>query len=193
MQCQGREVRSRTDYHLGTDRRLFQNVSVQDPQNSSENYMVLGFLHGAAHREHCHYLGQSWRSPLNLPITQTWEDRWFEDLRRAIPKISPRARRRNERISAELWRLSDTRMAVQREPQRNQCLIRDLGRKARVVLKVDRQLLAETAGMEVEALLLLDPPPAKEACIRIQGWYHGVEERAPPQKGIPLSGWPRRG
>ena len=101
-------------------------------------------------------------------------------MRRAIPKISPRARRRNERISAELWRLSDTRMAVQREPQRNQCLIRDLGRKARVVLKVDRQLLAETAGMEVEALLLLDPPPAKEACIRIQGWYHGVEERAPP-------------
>ena len=40
----GREVRSQTDYILGTDRRLFRNVAVQDPRHNSDNYMVLGCL-----------------------------------------------------------------------------------------------------------------------------------------------------
>ena len=37
-----REVRSRTDYILGTDRRLFINVAVWDPQHNSYHYMFLG-------------------------------------------------------------------------------------------------------------------------------------------------------
>ena len=32
----GREVRYRTDYILGTDRRLFWNVSVRDPRHNSD-------------------------------------------------------------------------------------------------------------------------------------------------------------
>ena len=32
---EGREVRSRTDYILGTDRRIFGNVSVRDPRHNS--------------------------------------------------------------------------------------------------------------------------------------------------------------
>ena len=43
----GREVRSRTDYILGTDRRLFGNVSIQDPRHNSDHYMVLGCLQSA--------------------------------------------------------------------------------------------------------------------------------------------------
>ena len=38
----GREVRSRTDYILGTDRRIFWNVSARDPSHNSDQYMVLG-------------------------------------------------------------------------------------------------------------------------------------------------------
>ena len=38
----GREVRSRTDYILGTDHGLFWNVSVRDPRHNSDHYMVLG-------------------------------------------------------------------------------------------------------------------------------------------------------
>ena len=52
MQQKGREVRSRTDYILGTDRRLFGNVSIQDPRQNSDHYMVLGFLHSASLTEH---------------------------------------------------------------------------------------------------------------------------------------------
>ena len=39
---EGREVRSRTDYILVTDRILFGNVSIRDPRHNSDHYMVLG-------------------------------------------------------------------------------------------------------------------------------------------------------
>ena len=41
---EGRDVRSRTDYILGTDRRLFVNVSVRDPMHKSYHSMVLGCI-----------------------------------------------------------------------------------------------------------------------------------------------------
>ena len=47
MLRKGREVRSRTDYILGTDRRLFRNVTVRDPRHNSDHYMVLGCLPSA--------------------------------------------------------------------------------------------------------------------------------------------------
>ena len=47
MVCAGREVRFRTDYILGTDCRLFWNMSVQDPRHNSYHYLVLGCLHSA--------------------------------------------------------------------------------------------------------------------------------------------------
>ena len=40
----GREVRSRTEYILGTDRRLFQNVAVRDARKNTDHYLVLGCL-----------------------------------------------------------------------------------------------------------------------------------------------------
>ena len=47
MLRKGQEVRSRTDYILGTDRRLFRNVTVRDPRHNSDHYMVLGCLPSA--------------------------------------------------------------------------------------------------------------------------------------------------
>ena len=37
-----------TDYILGTDRRLFGNVSVRDPRHNSDHYLVLGCLRSAS-------------------------------------------------------------------------------------------------------------------------------------------------
>ena len=48
----GREVQSWTDYLLGTDHHLFQNVYVRYPRKNSDHFMVLGCLCGADHREH---------------------------------------------------------------------------------------------------------------------------------------------
>ena len=47
MLRKGREMRSRTDYILGTDSRLFRNVAVRDPRHNSDHYMFLGCLTSA--------------------------------------------------------------------------------------------------------------------------------------------------
>ena len=60
---EGREVRSQTDYILGTDLCLFGNVSVRDPMHNSDHYMVLGCLHRATLREHSRYFGGRKRPP----------------------------------------------------------------------------------------------------------------------------------
>ena len=43
MVREGRVIRSRTDYLLGTDRSLFRNVAVRDPRHS-DHFMVVGHL-----------------------------------------------------------------------------------------------------------------------------------------------------
>ena len=43
----GREVRSGTDYILGTYCCLFCHVSIRDPRHNSDHYMILGCLHSA--------------------------------------------------------------------------------------------------------------------------------------------------
>ena len=88
-------MRSWTDYLLGTDHHLFQNISVWDPQHNYDHYIVLGCLRRAAQGEHSHYLDQRQRLPLLPPQTKTQEDQSFIDLRRAIPKTSPQERQRN--------------------------------------------------------------------------------------------------
>ena len=64
MCCCGTEVRFWTDYILGTDLRLFQNVSVWDLWHNSDHYMVLGCLHGAPQWYHFRYLGHRRKFPL---------------------------------------------------------------------------------------------------------------------------------
>ena len=87
---EGREVRSRMDYILGTDCRLFGNVSVRDPRHNSDHYMFLGCLHSAPLSEHARYLGGLKRLPL-LPTTAlTREDGIFAALRRDVSKLLAR-------------------------------------------------------------------------------------------------------
>ena len=97
---EGREVRSRTDYILGTDCRLFVNVSVRNPRHNSDHYMVLGCLHSAPLREHARYLGGCKRLTLLPPTTPTREDRISADLRRDVPQPLAREARKNTWILA---------------------------------------------------------------------------------------------
>ena len=52
MVREGKVVRSRRDYILGTYHRLFWNVSVRDPWHNTDHYIVLGYLCSAKKREH---------------------------------------------------------------------------------------------------------------------------------------------
>ena len=56
MVRQGRVVRSRTDYIMGYDCRIFQNVAVRDLRHNSNHLMVMECLYGASPMEHSRYL-----------------------------------------------------------------------------------------------------------------------------------------
>ena len=147
-----REVRSRTDYILGTDRCIFGDVSVRDPRHNSDHYLVLGCLPSAPLRDHTRYLRGRKRLPLLPPTALTREDEIFAALWRASPNPLARDTRNvKERVSAR------------QDSAKNQSLIWRLNRVIAASLRNDRRRRAEEAGAEVEVLLGSDPPIHQEA------------------------------
>ena len=112
MVREGMVVRSWTDYILGTDRRLFWNVSVRDPRHNTDHYMVLGCLRSVPEREHAKYLSGRKKLPLRPLAEPTREDGIFAALRRAVPKPHARERSQNDWISEDTWRLVDKRVSA---------------------------------------------------------------------------------
>ena len=186
MLQKGREVRYRTDYILGTDRRLFGNVSIWDPRHNSDHYMVLGCLPSASLTEHKRYLGGRKRWPISPPTNPTRVDKNFAALRRAVPKVQTRAARRNAWISEEMWRLVDERSSACWDPRKGRALKRQLRRAVKASLAADQKRRADEAGAEVEALVEADPPLIKEAWYCIHGWYKAAVDRAPPPARVTL-------
>ena len=172
-------VRSRTYYILGTDRRLFRNVSVRDPRHNTDHYMVLGCLRSVPKREHAKYLLGRNKLPLRPPDEPTREDGIFAALRMAVPKPHVRERKENGWISEDKWRLVDKRVSARRKTK-DQLMIRRLSRAIAVSLKGYSKRRVETAGEEVEKLLGEDPPVPREAWRRLKGWYKAAVDRAPP-------------
>ena len=111
MVREGRVIRSRTDYLLGTDRSLFRNVAVQDPRHNSNHYMVVGHLRSDMAWEHARYIKGRQKIPLKPPTEPTREDELFGYLRRAVPKPHGREKHRNAWISEEMSRLADPMFA----------------------------------------------------------------------------------
>ena len=172
-------MRSRTDYILGTDRRLFQNVAVRDPWHNTDHYMVLGCLPGTPLATTRRYQGGRKRWLVRPPAEPLQTDTLFAALRRAVPKPAPREARQNAWISAETWRLVDERVATRRVPRYCQADRRTLGRKIGRSLARDRKRRTEEAGAEVEAMMKADPPLIQDAWHRLQGWYKAEVDRAP--------------
>ena len=110
MVREGKVVRSRTNYILGTYQSLFWNVSVRDPRRNTNHYMVLGCLRSDPKREHAKYLLGCKNLSLRPPAEPMREDGIFAALSRAIPKPRARERRMNNWISKKTWRLVDERL-----------------------------------------------------------------------------------
>ena len=132
MRWKQRVVRSYTDYIMGSDLRIFQNVAVWDPRHNSDHLMVVGSLRGAFPREHYHYLGSRTHLPLCPPKcqTRTQADELFDELRRTFPKPYRWTARHNSWISEETWTLVGERFSTRRKPKRDQ---RRLGRLGRAI------------------------------------------------------------
>ena len=122
MRRKGRVVRSRTDYIMGSDRQILQNVAVWDPRHNSDHSMVMGSLRGYLLREHSHYLGSRTSLPLCPPEcqTRTRADNLFAELRRTFPKPYRRTARHNSWISEETWTLVGKRFSTRRKPNWDQ-------------------------------------------------------------------------
>ena len=84
----GREVRSWTDYILGTDRRLFQDVAVRNTRHHLDHYMVLGCLRVDPTKELEGYLRKSRRSPLCCDLLSA-PDKLFSERNTQIPNPPP--------------------------------------------------------------------------------------------------------
>ena len=61
MVQQGREVRYRTVYILGSDRWIFWEVAIREPGHNSDHLMVMGCLCRTSPRENLRYLRQRTR------------------------------------------------------------------------------------------------------------------------------------
>ena len=145
------------------NRRLFQNVSVQDPRNNTYHYMVLGCLFASNRKEHQLYLG--WRTwiPIFPPRVPTRGGVIFEELRGAIPKIRRKDQQQAPWITADMWRSMDTQVTLCRSQTRYQTSIRTLRRRIQALLNVDIQWHSAEAGAAVKSLLVSGLSPVKEA------------------------------
>ena len=135
----GRDVQSRTDYILGTDRSLFRNVAVRDPQHNLYHYLVLGCLRSAPLRDHTEYLRRRTRLPLRLLTTPTRKDGLFAALRREISKHKAREARKNVWILEDMWMLVNEKVSTRRYPARDHAHIWRLGRAINMILREDRR------------------------------------------------------
>ena len=177
MVWEGKVVRSRMDYLLGTDRSLFRNVSIRDPRHNTDHVMVVGCLHSAPERKHTRYIMGRRKMPLRPPTEPTREDGIFAALRRAVPKPHARDRQKNAWISEETWRLVDERVSVRRGTGVHMSIWR-LGRAIRASLQGGSKRRVEAAGLEVETLMGEDPLNPKEAWRRLKGWYKAAFNRS---------------
>ena len=178
-------MRSRTDYILGSDSRLFQNVAVWDTRHNTHHYLVLGCLHRSGLTAHSHYLGKRTRFSIRPPAPLDKVDRMFSKLRGAIPKTPRRERHRQAWISPDTWSLIGTRTAACRQgDQRN---ARYLTRPIKKSLQEDRRRRAAEAGSGVKALLASNPPLICEAWIWMRGWYKDAVDHPPPPARVDVS------
>ena len=116
-------MRSWTNYIMGTDCRLFGNVSARDPRHNSDHYVVLGCLHSAPLRDHARYFGGHNQIPLCPMTILTREDGIFAALWRALLKPLARGAKKNVWILEVTWRLVDERVSARQDSAKDQSLI----------------------------------------------------------------------
>ena len=76
----------KTDYILGIDYCMIQNVTVRNERHNTDHYLVMGCLHGAVPSGHSHYLGKRKSFPLKPPKTPGGVNRLLTELQGDTPK-----------------------------------------------------------------------------------------------------------
>jgi hypothetical protein len=182
-------IRSRCDYILGTDRRLFTTVSIRDPRYfSSDHYMLIARYLISPTPSHKLYLKGRKRLPLKPPTKGplSQADTLFQEVKaNCPPRHTPTKPNYQNWLSQDTLKLIDTRCSLRRNPQHDRTEARRLTRAINTAIKGDCKHRTEEAGAAIMALLDEDSPldqqvDAKAAYQILQRWYKHMGNR-PPQ------------
>jgi hypothetical protein len=149
-------IKAKCDYILGSERGLFTKTAIRNPRHySSDHYMVMGTIASRPKRENKSY-SRSWKSfPLKrnktTPINKA--DSIFDEIKSFVEKDAHTTRRWSSWISPEMWKLVDSRAALQRHGKTQCDEGRKLSRKILKGIKADRKTRTQKAGESIEILL----------------------------------------
>ena len=173
---------SHPDYFLAREgmRARFKNVALRLPHtHDSDHRAIVATIHGGHRQAVKRYRRTRRRFPIRLhkfgPRTEL--EHAFEELKVDIEKPTTREYKRAAWVSAETWKLVDQRAQLRRDGLLTQTLARQMGRKVKASLKVDRTARAEAVATEVEGHL--HNGELKEAWRSMKGWYRAAEGRTP--------------
>ena len=180
---EGTLLRSRCDYILGTDRRLFENVGLRDPRSYSTDHLMLrATLLRRPTKCHRKYLHGRKKFPLQLPKLGplTLADTLYTGIkdRIHIPR-GPARPNPPQWLSPNTIRLIDTRASLRRNKFHSRQQARLLTRQINQSLKEDRKARAEKAAQEIGACLSTDTPDLQGAWNIIKRWYRHASARQP--------------
>ena len=184
----GTLIRSRCDYILGTDRRLFETAGLRDPRYfSSDHYMVVARYLIRPTPSHKRYLRGRKRLPL-IPPTRgplTKADTLFQEVKANFPETPPpKPHASKQWLSQATLTLIDTRCSLRRNPRHDRAEARRLTRAINASINEDRKRRTEEAGMAIMALLdeetALDKQANAKAAYQIlKRWYKHIGDRPP--------------
>ena len=165
----GQEVRSCTNYLLGTYLRLLQNVTVWYARQNTDQYLVMGYLHRVMPDAHFLYLGKRTHFTIKPQNTPDGVDCLFTELWGGIPRPPWWERPHQAWISLEIWRLINARIAALRRKDGAHRGSRKLSRDIKARIHEYRRQRAVESGFAVGSLLTYNPPLTREACISMWG------------------------
>jgi hypothetical protein len=153
MQRGDRWIKSRCDYILGTDKRIFKKISVKEPRHFySDHLMVVGVLTSRPIKENRRYL-MGWKKftlSLGKDGPKTKSDALFSDIKTFIIETTPRPRQWKTWIADSTWTLIDRRAALRRHhDMRPGAEGRRLSWRMYCSIKRDRKKLTEYFGVAI--------------------------------------------
>lgn len=177
---QGKTVRSRVDYILGTDRRLFKSIKMRKPRHfTSDHYMLIGKFLTMPAKVHKGYLRGRKAFPLKSdPDPCSPQDALFATLKKQTTPPPPATKKtRPHWITAPTLKAMDQRCSLRRHAAHCRAEARRLTRLVNSCLKADRKLRTEEAGAAIQAALDSDDP--KTAYGHLAAWYKFHGDRTP--------------
>ena len=151
-------MKSRTDYILGMDYRMFQYFDVLETRHNIDHYLLLGCHRGTTHICNQLYLGKRMRLPLHHLRRPSQDDNIFSFICQVAPKTLAHERMHSSCISKETWRVINARLSLCRAPYRDQRRIHNLSHRVWLLLFGYQWRNAVEEVTVVDSLLVYDLP-----------------------------------